>query len=200
MVKEFWDQRYSGEEYAYGTKPNLFFKTFIDSYPPGKILLPGEGEGRNAVYAALKGWEATAIDHSEEGMIKAKKLASLNQVSIAYLVQDLTTINKNPEKYDAIALVFVHLPPDTRTTIHQKLISMLKPGGWLLMEAFNKKQLGRNTGGPPDADMLYDEQVLQRDFKSLEILELYEKLESFDEGPYHQGIGSIIRMIAKKTP
>ncbi len=57
MGTEFWDIRYSDSEYAYGTEPNVYFKSFIDTHSSGKILLPGEGEGRNAVYAAVKGWE-----------------------------------------------------------------------------------------------------------------------------------------------
>jgi len=75
MAKEFWDHRYSENEYAYGTEPNSYFKAFIDTHLPGKVLLPGEGEGRNAVYAALKGWEVTAIDQSIEGLKKATALA-----------------------------------------------------------------------------------------------------------------------------
>lgn len=31
MSKEFWDQRYSKENYAYGVEPNAYFKSFIDS-------------------------------------------------------------------------------------------------------------------------------------------------------------------------
>jgi hypothetical protein len=66
------------------------------------------------------------------------------------------------------------------------------------LEAFSKDQLGRNTGGPQVIDMLYDKQVLRNDFKHLQILELYEKLESYDEGVYHQGVAAIIRMMARK--
>ena len=42
--------------------------------------------------------------------------------------------------------------------------------------------------------MLYDKKLLQNDFRELEITELNEKLEFLDEGPYHQGVGAIIRM------
>ena len=56
-MKEFWDQRYSDSEYVYGKKPNQFFKEFVDENQPGKILLPAEGEGRNAVYAAKMNYE-----------------------------------------------------------------------------------------------------------------------------------------------
>ena len=42
----FWDERYSSEEYVYGTEPNKFFKEQLDKIPtPGKLLLPGEGDG-----------------------------------------------------------------------------------------------------------------------------------------------------------
>jgi hypothetical protein len=102
------------------------------------------------------------------------------------------------DAYDAIALIFLHLPPQVRDGIHQKLTSMLKPGGLLLVEAFSKAQLGRNTGGPPVLEMLYDEVVLRNDFSDLNILELYETIEAYTEGPYHQGEAAVIRMIARK--
>tara|TARA_R100001377_G_C3182541_1_gene107226 strand:+ start:629 stop:811 length:183 start_codon:yes stop_codon:yes gene_type:complete len=44
----------------YGTEPNDFFKQQIDKLKPGKILIPEEGEGRNAVYAASQGWKLMA--------------------------------------------------------------------------------------------------------------------------------------------
>lgn len=44
-----WDERYSGEEYAYGTEPNDFLKARAGQLPLGKVLCLAEGEGRNAV-------------------------------------------------------------------------------------------------------------------------------------------------------
>ena len=82
MTTEFWDMRYGDKDYAYGTEPNVYFKSFIDSNSSGKMLLPGEGEGRNAVYAAINGWDVYAVDQSQAGMEKAKKLAELNDVTI----------------------------------------------------------------------------------------------------------------------
>jgi SAM-dependent methyltransferase len=198
MNTEFWDVRYSDSEYAYGTQPNVYFKSFIDSNSPGKILLPGEGEGRNAVYAALKGWEVYAVDQSEAGMDKAKKLAEINNVKIDYQVQDLSSFEPDMDAYDAIALIFLHLPPQVREHIHHRLIKLLKPSGLLLVEAFSKAQYGKQTGGPPVLDMLYDEEVLRNDFGDLNILELHELIEEYNEGPYHQGEADVIRMIARK--
>jgi hypothetical protein len=56
-VKDFWNNRYDEEAYAYGLSPNIFFKEQLDLLPRGSILLPAEGEGRNAIYALNVGWE-----------------------------------------------------------------------------------------------------------------------------------------------
>jgi len=78
-MENLWDSRFKAKEYVYGTLPNVFFKTTIDKYNlKGKILLPAEGEGRNAVYAAQKGMDVYAFDTSIEGKNKAMKLAELN--------------------------------------------------------------------------------------------------------------------------
>ena len=63
-AKQFWDDRYSSGNYIYGTQPNRFFKEQIDKLEPGKLLLPAEGEGRNAIYAAREGWQVDAFDIS----------------------------------------------------------------------------------------------------------------------------------------
>ncbi len=84
-MKEMWDNRYSTEDYAYGIAPNVFFKEVIAKYKlKGKMLLPAEGEGRNAVYAAKNGLEVTAFDISLEGKNKAIKLAERENVKIKY--------------------------------------------------------------------------------------------------------------------
>ena len=37
LKSNFWDERYSSEEYVYGMEPNQFFKQVLDKIPfPGK--------------------------------------------------------------------------------------------------------------------------------------------------------------------
>ncbi|MGQ9644743.1 MAG: SAM-dependent methyltransferase, partial [Ignavibacterium sp.] len=52
MSKQYWNERFSSEDYIYGTEPNTFLKEQLENLKPGKALFLGEGEGRNAVYAA----------------------------------------------------------------------------------------------------------------------------------------------------
>ncbi|HRG90952.1 MAG TPA: hypothetical protein PLW44_18145, partial [Chitinophagales bacterium] len=53
-----WDERYSNNEFAYGTQPNNYLKEQLQKLNPASILFAAEGEGRNAVYAATLGWQA----------------------------------------------------------------------------------------------------------------------------------------------
>lgn len=73
-MKDFWNERYKESDYIYGTLPNEFFAASLASLNPGKIILPCEGEGRNAVYAASLGWTVLAFDFSESAKEKALKL------------------------------------------------------------------------------------------------------------------------------
>ena len=72
---EFWDERYSSIGFVYGTEPNIFFKDELNKLTPGNILLLGGGKGRNAVYAAVKGWNGDAVEFSIEAKEKALELA-----------------------------------------------------------------------------------------------------------------------------
>ncbi len=198
MSKEFWNERFSSEEFIYGTEPNRFFKEQIDSIDPGYLLLPGEGEGRNAVYAALKGWQVDAIDFSESARNKALKLAKMNSVKINYFISDLTDFNYPESKYDLAGLFFVHLPDEIRNHIHNKIISSVKPGGKIILEAFNKNQINNNSGGPKDLNLLYDEKDILNSFRRMEILLLESITTELHEGNYHKGKADVIRFIGRK--
>lgn len=187
FMKSHWDQRYAGDIYAYGKEPNYFFRLFINSLPPGKILLPGEGEGRNAVYAAGKGWHVFALDQSTEGQRKAMNLAREKGVEIRYDIGDLANIDYPESSFDVVSLIFVHLPPEIRQDVHAKLISMLRPGGIFHMVAFKPEQLQHQTGGPRDLRLLYDEALLRQDLSALIDLRFFHIDSFFEEGPHHLG-------------
>jgi SAM-dependent methyltransferase len=198
MSKEMWDQRYSDSEYVYGTRPNDFFKQEIDKLAPGKILLPAEGEGRNAVYAAEKGWEVIAFDQSEEGRKKALRLADQRNVVIEYDLRDIDSLAYPPFSFDVIALVFVHLPGNRRQVIHRNFIRFLKPGGTLILNGFTKEQLQNSSGGPKDITMLFSKEELEEDFSGLRITFLRQTETRIDEGDFHRGEASLIQLVAVK--
>jgi SAM-dependent methyltransferase len=197
-MNPFWDIRYNTQKYVYGKEPNGFFSSQLERTPSGNILLPGEGEGRNAVSAALKGWSVDAFDQSGIAKEKALALASENRVQINYKVCQLEDFQFIPNHYDCAGLIFFHADNLGRKYLHQKVYESLKPGGTLILEAFHKEQLNNNTGGPKSLEMLFDEETLSSDFASFRILLLEKKEILLNEGSFHQGEASVIRFLGKK--
>ncbi len=70
-----WDKRFKISDYAYGKEANYFIRKIHDQlHYKGQILAiaEGEGEGRNAIFLAEKGFDVTTWDYSEEGIKKQK--------------------------------------------------------------------------------------------------------------------------------
>ena len=198
-----WDDRYSNEEFAYGTTPNNYLKEQIEKLNTRTILFPAEGEGRNAVFAAKLGWEVSAFDISEEGKNKAIKLAETNNVVIDYKVGQLETLNYKAEQFDAIALIYAHFPAELKSDIHKMLETYLRKDGIIIFEAFSKKHLeylaiNDKVGGPKDIESLFSIEEIQADFPNYDIIELEEKEIELNEGLFHNGKGSVIRFVGKK--
>lgn len=197
-MKEFWNERYSVEEYVYGRNANTFFREQLQHLEPGKLLLPGEGEGRNAVYAATQGWEVHAFDVSEAGQAKAFRLAAEMGVTIQYTLAPYLEYDNQGAQFDAIGLFFTHQPSGMRKVFHHRLLEMLAPGGTLIMEMFHKDQVRRDTGGPGNVDFLVTEQEVRSDFANLDVQVLNERIRSLDEGPFHQGDAVVVQFVGKK--
>ncbi|MBN1985649.1 MAG: class I SAM-dependent methyltransferase [Prolixibacteraceae bacterium] len=197
-MNQFWNERYATEEYVYGTEPNEYFKEQLEKQTPGKILLPGEGEGRNAVFAAKAGWEVAAFDSSMEGKRKAGKLATAHNVNINYKITDYENAEFRPEEFDVIALIYTHMNQKKRAGYHKKMVSFLKPGGVLILEGFSKQQINNTTGGPRNIEMLFSRNELENDFAFFQKLYITETDIYFNEGIFHQGKASVIRIFGMK--
>lgn len=196
---KFWDERYSSEEYIYGTEPNQFFKQVLGKIPvPGKLLLPGEGEGRNAVYAAKLGWHVDAFDQSPVAKLKALRLAEANNVAINYFNVDLAKFTQQKNFYNCAAIIFVHFNSEERKSFHKKIIESLKLGGILILESFSKSQFGKTSDGPLDLEMLYTLNKIKNDFAEMKTILIEEKNILLNEGDKHKGDASVIRYVGDK--
>ena len=198
MNAEFWNARYSEEGFAYGQTPNEFFKEQIDQLPAGKILFPCEGEGRNAAYAAALGWDVHAFDLSEVGKQKAIDLAASFSAKINYEICNVADANFEDNTFDAVVLIYSHLPETLRIELHGEIKNWLKPGGVVILEAYNPLQLNNNSGGPKDIEMLYSIETLMSDFHGMHFEILEEKQIELNEGKYHIGIADVVRFVGRK--
>lgn len=194
-----WNERYSSETYAYGTEPNKFLTEMYDKLPSGRILCLGEGEGRNAVWLAELGYDVTAVDISEVGLLKARKLAKSRGVSIKTVHADLSEYEIKPRHWDVIVSIFCHLPPTLRENLHHRCVKGLSPGGVFLLEAYTPMQTEYKTGGPPSAEMMMDVQSLTSELGGLEFLHLQERVREVNEGVFHNGTGAVVQVFARKS-
>jgi 2-polyprenyl-3-methyl-5-hydroxy-6-metoxy-1,4-benzoquinol methylase len=197
-MEQFWNERYGADAYAYGTKPNQFLAENIASLPTGKILFAAEGEGRNAVFAAQNGFHVDAFDTSEKGKIKADLLATEKKVQINYQVGMLNDLGYKSNSFDSLVLIYAHFDDAIRASMHKKLIDLVKPGGTILFEAFNKDQLQYPSGGPKKIEMLFTIEEVKNEFNNCDFSFLRSEIIELSEGEFHQGKGAVIRFIATK--
>jgi 2-polyprenyl-3-methyl-5-hydroxy-6-metoxy-1,4-benzoquinol methylase len=198
-----WNDRYNKEEFAYGEEPNNYLREQLTKLNIGTILFPAEGEGRNAVFAAKLGWTVSAFDISNEGKIKALKLADKNNVTIDYNVGELQTLDYETEQFDAIALIYAHFPANIKSLYHRTLDRLLKQDGIIIFESFSKKHIdyvtaNENVGGSKDIESLFSIDEIIADFPNYKVIELVEKEIELNEGLYHNGRGSVIRFVGRK--
>lgn len=193
-----WDERYSSDDYAYGTEPNAFLAARASRLPRGRMLCLGEGEGRNAVWLAEQGHEVTAVDASAVGLEKARRLAASRGTTITTVHADLAEYPIEPGAWDGIVSIFCHLPLTLRADLHRRCVAGLRPGGLMLLEAYTPRQVGRGTGGPPSAELMMDAQTLRAELAGLDLMELQEYEREVHEGAFHNGLGAVVQLVARK--
>jgi 2-polyprenyl-3-methyl-5-hydroxy-6-metoxy-1,4-benzoquinol methylase len=195
--REEWNQRYNKPELVYGQHPNEFLKQQLSTLTPGTLLLPGEGEGRNALWAAQNGWDVTAFDYSKTAMEKATTLFIQHNVKVNYSVSDVLQFSPQIQ-FDAIALIFLHLTEEIRQVYFQNIIGMIKPTGHLIIEIFHPDQIPRSSGGPKNPELFITENELAKQFKELSIKLISKEEVDLNEGALHQGQALVIRLVAQK--
>jgi SAM-dependent methyltransferase len=194
-----WDERYAGDGYVYGTKPNDYLKAHAELFASGaRILCLAEGEGRNAVYLAEQGLDVMAVDASAVGLAKAQRLAKERGVSIETHQVDLADMDLGQQQWDGIVSIFCHLPPEVRQALHRTVYNALKPGGLFVLEAYRPEQLLFKTGGPPKAEWMMTADLLQQELAPLQFEQLQEMDRLVHEGHGHTGLGAVVQAVCIK--
>ncbi len=194
-----WDERYAEPGFAYGTAPNDFLAQNLGRLPAGgEVLSLAEGEGRNAVFLAQRGFRIIAVDGSAVGLEKARQLAAQSGVEIETITSDLAAFDLGENRWDGIVSIWCHVPSALRARLHPAIVTALRPGGVLLLESYTPKQLEYKTGGPPTADLLTTRTELERNLRGLEFVSCEEKTREVHEGKYHNGMSAVVQLIARK--
>lgn len=200
MSKQFWDDSFSGTEFAYGHMENEFINEKSDLISArSKVACFAEGEGRNAVYLAKEGHDVSVYDQSAVGLEKAKKLAEQNNVFVNTFEIDLTKEKIAEEDYDAAIMVYGHVPRKDQLFLLNNIIDSVKEDGIILIEGYSTEQLKYKTGGPGSVDMLYDPNDILNWIKDYKCLHFYYGEAVRHEGKRHHGLGHIVQIVIQKS-
>ncbi len=200
MSSQFWDERYTTDDYIFGTAPNMFLTSQSGLILSGmRALAIADGEGRNGVWLAEQGAHVHSIDFSSVALDKARRLAEERRVTLEFEQVDVLNWDWPEETYNLVAAIFIQfVPPPERDRIIEGIRRTLKPGGLLILQGYTPKQIEFGTGGPPHAENMYTADLLRKWFGDWDIKLLNEHESFVNEGSHHHGMSALIDLVARK--
>ena len=163
-----WDERYAAAELVWSREPNRFVAEELADLPPGDAVDLAAGEGRNAIWLASRGWAATAVDFSQVALDKGARLADEAGIEVTWVCADATTWQP-PAPVDLVVVAYLQLPAEDRRRAVRSALTMLRPGGTLLLVAHDSTNLTEGTGGPQDPSVLMTAEDVLADLEGFEV-------------------------------
>lgn len=142
--RERWEARWAQRAEGPG-EPEPYLVAHAAALPPGPILVPAAGAGRNALWLARQGRAVTALDIAPTAIARLQAAARAQGLSVATRVADLddpgTLTGLGP--FAALAIIRFRPAPEH----WPRLLGTLGPGGSLLLSSFAPEE-HRRTGFP----------------------------------------------------
>jgi len=168
-----WDERYSGTEFEWTTRPNQFVAAELADLPPGRALDLAAGEGRNTVWLAERGWRVTAVDFSRAGLEKGRELSAargVDEAQVDWIVADLRDYEPERGAYDLALIAYLQVGPSLRAVVLARAAAALAPGGTVFVVGHDLTNLTEGVGGPQDAHVLYTPEAVRADLPGLRVV------------------------------
>ncbi|GGL38542.1 methyltransferase domain-containing protein [Phycicoccus endophyticus] len=158
-----WDERYAGVDLVWSTGPNVFVEEVAGALPPGRALDIAGGEGRNALWLAEQGWDATCTDFSDVAVRRARAIAASRlgegaggfRALVADALEPAPPPGEGPG-YDLVVFSYLQLPDAPWRTALARGVEAAVPGGTVLVVCHAARNLDAGTGGPQDPAVLHD--------------------------------------------
>jgi SAM-dependent methyltransferase len=169
-----WDERYSGAEFEWTTRPNQFVAAELADLPPGRALDLAAGEGRNTVWLAEGGWRVTAVDFSRVGLEKGRKLSAargVREAQVDWIVADLRDYEPERDAYDLVLIAYLQVSPQLRALVLARAAAALAPGGTAFVVGHDLANLTEGVGGPQDPDVLYTPEAVRAELPGLRVVQ-----------------------------
>jgi hypothetical protein len=107
----YWDEKYSVEEYIYTKTENRFVVEYCTSLPGKRAIDLAGGEGRNSVWLAKQGWQVENIDFSEVALDKYLQFAQAEHVAghCTATCQDAVTFSPQSTPVDLGIIAYLQI-------------------------------------------------------------------------------------------
>ena len=163
MQPQDWDAKYAERDLVWSAGPNTFVEKYAAGLAPGRALDVAGGEGRNALWLADRGWDATVADFSRVALDRAAHLWEQREGAhpdgSALHVQhvDVVTGDLGDQAYDLVLVCYLQLPAAERTQALRAAAAAVAPGGHLLVVAHHTDNVVDGFGGPSSPEVCYSE-------------------------------------------
>ncbi|RKJ16666.1 class I SAM-dependent methyltransferase, partial [Butyricicoccus sp. 1XD8-22] len=128
-----------------------------------------------------------------------RQLAEKNQVKVETQRANLLEYEPEASQFDAAVMVFGHFYRRDQKNVFEKLLTVVKPGGIIMLEVYSKEQIEYETGGPRDVEMLYDPQDMLEWYRGHRIIHFFYGEQIREEGILHTGKAHVIQLVLKKN-
>ncbi len=182
-IAQYWDRAYSDPSLVFNTAPNAFLTEVVKGLKPGRALDIGMGQGRNSVYLARLGWDVTGFDISERGMELARKSGAAAGVEITTVRASLEDFDYGNGQWDLIVGTYVGV------AWLQAAARGLKPGGFVIVEAYSK-----HPQAPPGAGFGPNELLKLFLDQNLRVV----RYEDVEDEPDWLKLDGVVRVLARR--
>ncbi|HEY8533644.1 MAG TPA: class I SAM-dependent methyltransferase [Micromonospora sp.] len=185
MDSSAWDARYASTAgLLWNSEPNRYVAEELADLPPGRALDLAAGEGRNAVWLAARGWMVTAVDFSRVAIERGQRLAAERGTTVEWIIADLRGYRPPVLTYDAVLVIYLHLPAKDQARVLANAAAAVAPGGTLLVVGHDPANLTDGVGGPQDPALLHSPEWIASALSDLKITraETVRRPVTTDEG------------------
>jgi SAM-dependent methyltransferase len=180
---------YSNAKAEFSQRPSALLVAAVEGRTPGNALDAGMGQGRNAVFLALKGWQVTGFDVSDTGLAIARRNAEKAGVQLTTVHQNEKQFDYGESRWDLMAFTYVPFPVENQDYV-RRLQRALRPGGLIVIESF-----ASSTGSAGRRPVDIDPAALRQAFGEFQIVR-FDDVEDTPEWTAQKT--RLIRMVARK--
>lgn len=149
--REDWQEHYDADDLRWDlgeVSPPLKQLWSEQKIIPCPVMIPGCGQGHEAVYLADRGFDVTAVDYADGAILRLNRLLDERGLQGRVLQEDFFELGPEHDgAYDLLVeqAFFCAIHPTDRVRYVQTAARILKPGGWITGLFYQTEE----EGGPP---------------------------------------------------